>query len=278
MIDAPTGSRADYRAAGFSPRGIRGLAIDPTHPNPERERRAVHSRRAYVMLETVIATGMLIVGLAVIGAQLQESSKAVYTMRLKTRAVMLAEMQLAQLDLGLIKLDSIDEVQEGDFGSRYPDWGWLLITEPTAIDGMYRLTVEVLYKIREEEYRQDSFDYKRAEDMFTAVAFRQAPKPLDLAADFGMRDEELADFADKVSQAGVPCFDGGMFDPTCPLGIPIEDLPKILAALKELGVDLGDIESLIPPDLLESLQQSGLLDGEDSGAGAGDGQGPEGQP
>ena len=41
------------------------------HPNPERKRRAVRSRAAYVMLETVIATGMLIVGLAVIGAQLQ---------------------------------------------------------------------------------------------------------------------------------------------------------------------------------------------------------------
>lgn len=236
------------------------------------------ARQAYVMLETVIATGMLIVGLAVIGAQIQESSKAVYTMRLKTRAAMLAEMQFAQLDLGLIKLDSIDEVQEGDFGSRYPDWGWRLTTEPTAIDGMYRLTVEVLYKLREEEYRRDSFDYKQAQGLFTATAFRQSPKPLDLAADFGMRDKELTDFSDKVSQAGVPCFEGGTFDPTCPLGIPIEDLPKILAALKELGVDLGDIESLIPPDLLESLKQSGLLDGEDSGAGADGGQGPGGQP
>jgi len=246
--------------------------------NTGKRGRKPAARRAYVMLETVIATGMLIVGLAVIGAQLQESSKAVYTMRLKTRAFMLAEMQLAQLDLGLIKLDSIDEVQEGDFGSRYPDWGWRLATEPTAIDGMYRLTVEVLYKLREEEYRQDAFDYKQAQGVFTAAAFRQAPKPLDLAADFGMRDEELADFSDKVGQAGIPCFDGGMFDPTCPLDIPIADLPKILAALKELGVDLGDIESLIPPGMLESLQQSGLLDDEDSGAGAGDGRESGAQP
>ncbi len=222
------------------------------------------------MLETVIATGMLIVGLAVIGAQLQESNKAVHSMKLKTQAVMLAEMQLAQLDLGLVKLESVDEVQEGDFGSRYPDWGWLLITEPTAIDGLFRLTVEIYHHFRDGEYRQDSFDFEQAERIFSAAAFRPAPKPLDLAADFGMREDELAEFADKIGQAGIPCFDGGTFDSTCLANIDIAELMKTLPALKQLGINLGDIESLIPPDLLESLKQSGLLDGEelDNGGGA----------
>jgi len=216
-----------------------------------------------------MATGMLIVGLAVIGAQLQESNKAVHTMKLKTQAVMLAEMQLAQLDLGLVQLDSVDEVQEGDFGSRYPDWGWLLITEPTAIDGLFRLKVEVYHRFRDGEYRQDSFEYEHAEQIFSAIGFRQAPRPLDLATDFGMREDELAEFADKIGQAGIPCFEGGTFDSTCLANIDIEELMKTLPALKELGINLGDIESLIPPDLLESLKQSGLLGGEEPDDGGG---------
>src|SRR3990170_1677399 len=137
-------------------------------------------RRGYVLLETVIATGLLIVGLAVLGAQIQDSDTAIRQMRLRLRAMTLAEQQLAQMDLGLIELDSVDEVQEGDFGPRYPDFGWRLITEPTAIEGMYRLTVEILYLIREDAYKEDDFDYEAAETVFTTYSIRPTPQAMDL--------------------------------------------------------------------------------------------------
>jgi len=92
--------------------------------------------RGYVLLETVIATGVLIVGLAVIGAQLQESDKSVHKMERRMRAMALADSYMAQLDLGLIPLDSVERELDGDFGPRFPDWGWTLLTEQTAIDGM----------------------------------------------------------------------------------------------------------------------------------------------
>lgn len=212
------------------------------------------------MLETVIATGLLIVGLGVIGAQLQDSNAAVHKMKLKTQAVMLAETQLAMLDLGLVQLDSIDEVQEGDFGSRYPDWGWRLITEPTSIDGMFRITVDVQYLVSHEGYREDSFDHERAETLFSAVAFRQPPKPLDLAGDFGLNDKDLEDLSEKIGDAQIPCFDGGTFDATCLATIDIEELFKALPVLQKLGIDMGDLQSMIPPDLLQQLQESGLMD------------------
>ncbi len=221
------------------------------------------------MLETVIATGLLIIGLGVIGAQLQDSNKAVHTMRLKTQAVMLAETQLAMMDLGLVELDSVDEVQDGDFGSRYPDWGWRLITEPTAIEGLFRITIQVQYIYRNEPYREDSFDHEHADTLFSAVAFRQPPKPLDLATDFGLNEEELTDFTDKVGEAQIPCFEGGVFDPTCLAGIDIEQLFKTLPALQKLGINLGDLASIIPPDLLKQLEDSGLMD---KAQGAADGQ------
>ena len=220
----------------------------------------IQAHKAYVMLETVIATGLLIVGLGVIGAQLQDSNAAVQKMRLKTQAVMLAETQLAMMDLGLVKLDSIDEVQEGDFGSRYPDWGWRLITEPTAIDGLFRITVEVQYLLRQEEYHEDAFDHKNADTIFRASAFRQPPKPLDLATDFGLNEKELADFTDNVDNAQIPCFEGGTFDPTCLASIDVEELFKALPALQKLGLNLGDLQSMIPPDLLKQLQESGFME------------------
>lgn len=230
-------------------------------------------RAAYVMLETVIATGLLIVGLGVIGAQLQDSNAAVHKMQIKTQAILLAESQLAMLDLGLVELDSVDELQEGDFGSRYPDWGWRIITEPTAIDGLFRITVEVMYLPRQEDYREDTFDHDQAEMIFSASAFRQPPRTLDLAADFGMSEEELTDFVDKVGQAGIPCFDGATFDQTCLAGIDIEDLFKALPALQELGINLGDLESIIPPDLLDSLRESGFLEQMEGAEGEGGEQG-----
>jgi hypothetical protein len=212
------------------------------------------------MLETVIATGLLIVGLGVIGAQLQDSNAAVHKMRLKTQAIMLAETQLAMMDLGLVELDSVDEVQEGDFGSRYPDWGWRLITEPTSLDGLYRITIEVMHLPRQEDYREDSFEHDHADTVFRAVAFRQPPRTLDLGLDFGLNEDELADFAEKVGQAGIPCFEGGTFDPTCLASIDIEELFKARPALQKLGINLGDLESMIPPDLLENLRESGFME------------------
>jgi type II secretory pathway pseudopilin PulG len=217
-------------------------------------------RKGYILLETVIATGLLIVGLGVVGAQLQDSNAAVRRMRLQTQAVLLAESQLAMLDLGLIELESADEVEEGDFGPRHPDWGWRLVTEPTAVDGLYRITLDVLHLIRDEDYREDTFDHDEAHSLHRAVAFRQPPRPLDLAADFGMTDEEMDDFLERVGSAGIPGFENGLFDPTFLANAEIEELLKLLPALQELGISLGDLESMIPPDLLQQLQDSGFLE------------------
>ena len=61
--------------------------------------RVRQSRRlAYLLLETVVATGMLIVGLAVLGAQVQDSHTAVRKMERRIRAISLAEQHLAELE------------------------------------------------------------------------------------------------------------------------------------------------------------------------------------
>ncbi len=238
------------------------------------------SRRGYVLLETVIATGLLIVGLAVIGAEIQDSETAIRQMRLRLRAMTLAEQHLAELDLGLIELDSVDEVQDGDFGPRYPDFGWRLTTEPTAIEGLFRLTLDVMHHIRESPYKKDDFEVENAEKIFTAYVFRAAPQSLDLGADFGLKDDELEQVSQKLSDAGVPGLTAQSFDPAILAKLDFDQMVQVLPViLNALGVGLGDLEAMIPPEVLEELKKSGVLDqlgGSDkAGAGGdkGDGKG-----
>ncbi|MFH1110122.1 MAG: hypothetical protein V1790_13140 [Planctomycetota bacterium] len=219
------------------------------------------SRRGYVLLETVIATGLLIVGLAVIGAEIQDSDTAIRQMRLRLRAMTLAEQHLAEMDLGLIELDSVDEVQDGDFGPRYPDFGWRLTTEPTAIEGLFRLTLDVMHHIRESPYKEDDFEVETAEKIFTAYAFRAAPQSLDLGADFGLKDDKLEQVSQKLSDAGVPGLTAQSFDPAILAKLDFEQMVQVLPVILDaLGVELGDLEAMIPPEVLEELKKSGVLD------------------
>ncbi len=218
-------------------------------------------RRGYVLLETVIATGLLIVGLAVLGAQIQDSQTAIRHMRLRLQAMTLAEQQLAELDLGLVELDSVDEVQEGDFGPRYPNFGWRLITEPTAIEGLFRITIEVLHLIRDGAYKEDDFDYEEAETIFTTYAFRPVPQAVDFAVDFGLSDEEFESVSEKLSSAGIPGLDAQSFDPALLAKMDFEQMVEILPVVMDaLGMELGDLQGMIPPEVLEEIKKSGLLD------------------
>lgn len=218
-------------------------------------------RPAYVLLETVVATGLLIVGLAVIGAQIQSADTSVRTMERKVRAVMLAEQQLAELDLGLVELESLDEVEEGDFGSRHPDWGWIMTTEPTAVEGMFRLRLDIYYLVREDDYQEDDFDYDEAESVFTVYAFRAAPRPIDFAADFGLNDEQLEELSEKLTASGVAGLDPSQFDPAFLARLPFEDFISVLPTLLDaFGIDFDDLASALPRDVLEQLKEAGVFD------------------
>jgi hypothetical protein len=237
-----------------------------------------------VLLEVVIATGLLVVGLAFIGGQIQDSGKAIKVMERRVEAMRLAEQQLAYLDLGLIDLDSVDEVLDGDFGPRFPNWGWLMTTEPTAVQGMYRLTLDVLHHIREDRYTEDSFDFEHAEIVYTAYAFRPAPQALNLALDYGLTEEELDNVTKKMEETGLP-FDPARFNPAFLADLDFEELITALPILLDaFHLELGDLEAIIPPDILKELKESGLLGGTGQEGGEGDtggeggGGGGEGSP
>lgn len=226
-----------------------------------RSRRRV--RAGYVLLETVIATGLLIVGLSVIGAQVQKSDSAVKRMGRRVRAIMLAEMQLGELDLGLVQLDSVDEIQEGDFGPRFPDWGWRLMTEDTDIDEMYLLTLDVLYLPREQDYREDDFEHDAAERVFSAYAMRTVPRPLDFAEDFGLDEDRVVELSEKLAGLSIPGLDPSAFNPTVLASLDFEEFVAALPVLLDaFGISFDQISSMLPPNILEQIKDLGVLDEE----------------
>lgn len=247
--------------------------MKPNHKHCHRRTRMNRSRdhvaRAYVLLETVVATGLLVLGLSVIGAQVQDSTRAIRKMELKMRAMSLAESQMAMMDLGLIELDSVDDEQDGDFGPRYPDWGWFLITEETAIEGLFQLRLDVLYHIREDDYQEDDFDIDEADRIFTAYAFRSAPQALDFARDFGLDEEELEKLNERLADVSIPGLDLSAFDPTLLATVDIEDLLQMLPVLMDaFGFELEDVASTLPPEILQQIKDSGLFDfGDDNNSG-----------
>lgn len=236
-------------------------------------------RRSYVLLETVIATGLLVVGLAVIGAQVQDSQTTVRKMQRQLRAMMLAEQQLGELEMGLIELDSVDEIEEEDFGPRYPDWAWRMTIEETALEQMFLLRLDILFKLREGEYRDDDYDFDDAETLYTVYVMRATPQPVNFAEDFGMTDDELLELSEKFSEIGIDGLDPEAFDlrffQTVDFEQLIESLPLIMDAL---GMDLTEFTSRLPPDLLQQLEESGVLgDESESDDGSGESSDVEGR-
>jgi len=224
-------------------------------------------------METVLGTGLLLVGLAVIGTQIQEASYSVRRMELELQAMALAEMELAKLDLGLVKLDSIDEVQEEEFGPRYPEFAWRLTTQETGVENIYLLTLEVLHQPRDpkadKDYTEGQLDFDVMETVFTAYATRATPQPVDLGEAFGLDDTEYEDLSTKLADLGIPGIDAQSFDLGLLGDIQVEDLLKILPLLSDVfHIDIEALTGNLPPGLLDALRSSGVLDdGEDATSG-----------
>lgn len=217
-------------------------------------------RHGYVLLETVVATGLLIVGLAVIGAQVQDAQTSIRVMEREIEALMLAEQHLAMLDLGLVELDTVDEVQEGDFGPRFPDYGWRLTLDDTAIENMFLLNLEILYRLREDEYQEDDFDFDNAETLYTVYAMRATPQPVNFAEDFGFNDDELVELSENLSELGIAGLEPETFDPAILGKLDFEELVEALPVLMEaFGMDITQLAGTLPPNLLQQMRNSGLL-------------------
>lgn len=228
-------------------------------------------RRGYLLLEVVMSVALLVLGLAVIGAQFQQGRDAAHRTEEMTRVLMLAESKLAELDTGLVALDEeADDETEGDFTLRFPSYGWRMRFQETATEGLRMITLEILFAPRED--LDDDFDFDNAKVLHSFYTLRAVPALADLEADYGLDEQAIEQIREALPD---PDIDVEQFDITKPFReLPIEELIAILPTLLgALGISPEAMLNMAPPDvrelLKEGLEMAGELD---------DGAADEGRP
>lgn len=185
--------------------------------------------RGTMLLEVVVALALLILGLGVIGVQFKYGNLTAHKNKDLTTAMMLAESKRAELMASTIELE---EEQEDDFGEPFPDFSWRLMVEPAEIEGLERYQLEI--------YQGDPDRLPRLEDcqlVHTSYWLRAARENVNLARDFGLTEEQIAQLGDVMP---IEDFDPSDVDPGLLAGIDDESLAEIGSQLIEaLGV--GDL-------------------------------------
>jgi hypothetical protein len=246
-------------------------------------------------MEILVALGILILGLTVIGSQIRSSWRASYEMKDRYTAMLLAESFVASLDSGLTVTDELDDEIEGDWAEwdelfvdldtefqpppwaeLYPEYGWRLTLEPCALEEMIFVTLEILFDPRRTDTDED-FDHDEAEVLFTLYLMRAIPTRIDLTRDFGMDLEEAEKLAEQLADVGDGGLDPYDLDPSVLQNLDLEELVTIAPTLlATFGLSMEEILPALPPELqqaIKELEGSGELEEEfeeeETGAGSG---------
>jgi uncharacterized membrane protein YgcG len=229
---------------------------------PMRRSAGRSRRRGAILLEVLLALTLLILGMAFVGAQVNLGLKIASDTELATRAVMLAESKIAELDAGVVPIE-LDEETEGDFGMLMPGWAWRMYVEPTDTPDLYMITLQVYYS-RDYEVG-DQPDFMEMRLVHTCYTLRATPARLDLARDFGLSETQLQDVAENVP---IPDFDPADINPAMLANLDADMLEEYLPLLMDmLGKNSALLNSL-PQATRDQIQNA--MDRRNQGAGGSD--------
>lgn len=210
-------------------------------------------KRAFLLMEVVLAVSLLVVGMAFIGMQIHNASRAAARAERSMRALLLAESKFAELDAGLIPPE--EEIEE-EFGRLFPDYGWRLLIEPhpTTTD-LNQVTLEILHQVRQDV--SEEFDFDEADVVHRLYALRVTPQPIDLTRDFGMDEEQadkLAEDLGSVTEGGI---DPRALSPSLFADLDLEELLEVAPALLEaFGMSVNDLMDMLPAELRQALEEA----------------------
>ena len=248
---------------------MRSLTVNAKHVSSPAER----TRPGFVLMEVLVALAILILGLTMIGSQIQTSWKASRLMEQKYKAVLLAESMLATLETGLPVPLELDNKVEGDWqewdelfvdqgeesrhlalGDLFPQYAWRLTVEPSGVDELTFVVLEILFDASRRD-TEEEYDFRKAEVKHTLYLLRATPSRLDLTRDFGMdveRAEELAEDLAGVGEFGLDPYD---LDPGLFRDLDFEELIEVLPPLLQaLGLDMDSILPMLPEELRTTME------------------------
>lgn len=214
----------------------------------------------------LVALTILVFALGLLGAQLVGGVRLTAEADLQTRVVQLSDRLLALLELDQQTAERFfaDRQVEGDFGEAHPGWFWRAAVEPTDVEGLGRVTVEILHQP----------DPRRQGDIREAVRVRRLhllkadPGRIDLARDFGVDEQKLEELTATVP---IPGLDPHALDPQRLVSLEpallLELLPQLLPLIQQFAPGLGQrLEELAggtdlfsDPNQLRELLEGGQL-------------------
>lgn len=105
--------------------------------------------RAGVLLEAILALLLIAMGIGAIGTLLRSTMQSVRQSQIRTRAMLLAESKLAELQAGLLDLTEQDS---GDFDDRPPGFTWSMTVEPTITPELQLVSIDLNYENPTEQF------------------------------------------------------------------------------------------------------------------------------
>jgi hypothetical protein len=261
-------------------------------------RRAGSRQSGFLLLEIVVAVGLLVFGLAMLGSRLQRSEALTHETDELARVIFLAESKLAELDTGLVVPE---QDVRSDFGKLFPRYGWRMRITPTSGDsasllsalqgstnpaelGMFFIELEVLFDAA--RVPEQDFDFENAQVVQRYYTLRAPPRSIDLSADFGLEEEIAEKMNEDLANAGINGFDVHDFNPTIFRDMDLEQLQEVLPIfMQAFDMTASQLVNMLPQNMrgevqawLDSIADDAGLGDEDGEGGTGgeDGGKPEG--
>lgn len=258
--------------------------------------------RGGILLEVVIALGIMTTTMAFMGAQLSNGLKMIVDAQEKQVGMSLAERMLGLLALDPALQQSVrdEEQRDGDFGEQYPGYFWALTIEPLQNEEsviefdeselaegeepptVAVVTLEILY---DGAAQVGDALTETARPIHTVRFLRSTPPRVDLGRDFGLTETQVDQLTGQLTELGID-FDPTDFDPQELVALLSEDPTQfldlatvLLPLFQQFGGGAGpDGQPALSPEDIANLFNPGGLGGGGAGLDDGGGFGGSGDP
>lgn len=230
-------------------------------------------RRGAALLEVVVALGILLVCMSIIGMAFRNGLYHVDHSEQKLRAMRMTERLLAELDTNLLDLEEREQTgwfYDPEYGihEALPEMSWRVEVQPSdRIEGLVEVDISI--------YMGDPDGSEDARNLVLKTrALRPEPRGLDFERDFGLDEDQIAQFSEAIP-GGAQLFDPNNFDPRELAQLDLDTLMEILPTLiQAFGANLnqGQLNQLI-----QALESGDLSQLQQAAGRGGFGQGPEGR-